>query len=77
MEYSSQLKMEIASRSTQSKLFAYADIIVDEQTGILLRPLSLLSTDLGLRMLVNTTTSLSLQYTVLWTILYCQEANRY
>eukprot|EP00731_Ephydatia_muelleri_P018742 Em0011g782a len=61
----------------ESKLFAYADIIVDEQTGILLRPLSLLSTDLGLRMLVNTTTSLSLQYTVLWTILYCQEANSY
>eukprot|EP00731_Ephydatia_muelleri_P023694 Em0015g1277a len=61
----------------KSKLFAYADIIVDERTGILLRPLPLLSTDLGLRMMVNATTSLSLQYTVLWVILYCQETSSY
>lgn len=50
---------------------------MDERTGILLRPLPLLSTDLGLRMMVNATTSLSLQYTVLWVILYCQETSRY
>ena len=42
----------------------------------MLRPLSLLSSDVGLRTLVNLATALSLQYEKCWIILFAQADNR-
>lgn len=56
---------------------SYADLILDQSTGIVVRPLSLLSTDIGLKTLVNATNALSLQYERCWVVLYAQPEIRY
>ena len=60
----------------QTNRVSYADLIVDQSSGIVLRPLSLLSSDVGLRTLVNLATALSLQYEKCWIILFAQADNR-
>lgn len=48
----------------------YADIIVDQSVGLVLRPMSLLSTDAGLKTVISTTTALSFQFEAIWVLLY-------
>ena len=60
----------------QTNRVSYADLIVDQSSGIVLRPLSLLSNDVGLRTMVNLATALSLQYEKCWIILYAPADNR-
>ena len=49
---------------------SYADIIVDQSVGIVLRLMSLLSTDAGLKALISTITALSFQFEACWILLY-------
>lgn len=56
---------------------AYADLIVDQCTGMVVQPLSLLSSDAGVHTLSSRAAALSLQYEKLWIILYVQSEDRY
>ena len=49
---------------------SYADVIVDQSVGIVLRPISLLSTDAGLKSVISTITALSFQFETCWILLY-------
>ena len=57
-------------------MMSYADLILDQSASIVMRPLSLLATDVGVKSLVNTTNALSMQYEKCWVILYAQTENR-
>lgn len=61
---------------SQSRGVCYADLILDQSSGIVLRPLSLLGNDVGLKTLVSLTTALSLQYEKCWIMLYAQDEKR-
>lgn len=49
---------------------SYADVIIDQSVGIVLRPVTLLSTDAGLKALISTITALSFQFEACWILLY-------
>ena len=55
---------------------SYADIIVDQSVGIVLRPMSLLSTDAGLKALISTITALSFQFEACWILLYTGDRHK-
>ena len=55
---------------------ATADVIVDARTGIILRPVNQLEDTMGLKNIVNLTYSLSMQYELLWIILYSTPTDR-
>ena len=61
---------------SQSRGICYVDLILDQSSGIVLRPLSLLGSDVGLKTLVSLTTALSLQYEKCWIVLYAQDEKR-
>ena len=52
---------------------SYADIIIDQSVGIILRPMSPLSADAGLKALISTTTALSFQFEACWILLYVED----
>ena len=69
---SNQMSIRSSLLTIQPKSISYADLILDQSNGILVRPLSLLSCDVGLKTLVNTANALSLQYEKCWVVLYAQ-----
>ena len=56
---------------------SYADLLVDPSTGLLLRPLSSLASEAGMRATINTLTALSFQLTTCWLLLYTEDSNRW
>ena len=62
--------------SSQGPAVSYADLIVDQCTGIIVQPLSLLSSDSGVHSLSTRVTALSLQYEKLWVLLHAEPENR-
>ena len=71
-DYYSRFKRqsEITNRSSTP---SYADLLVDETTGIVLRPMSLLGSDAGLKALISTITALSFQLEGCWILLYTED----
>ena len=63
-------QLEITNRSSTP---SYADLLVDETTGIVLRPMSLLGSDAGLKALISTITALSFQLEGCWVLLYTED----
>ena len=51
---------------------SYADLIVDQVTGIIVHPLSVLSSDAGVHTVSTRTAALSLQYERLWILLFAE-----
>lgn len=66
----------IHSPSSQGPTVSYADLVVDQSTGIIVQPLSLLSSDSGVHSLSTRVTALSLQYEKLWVLLHAEAENR-
>ena len=69
-DYYSHFKGEQLEGKHKSCSCNYADIVVDQSVGLVLRPMSLLSTDAGLKTVISTTTALSFQFEVVWILLY-------
>ena len=59
--------------TARSSRFSYADLIIDQSVGVVLRPLCELSSDAGLKALISTTTALSFQFETCWVILYAED----
>ena len=59
--------------TARNSRFSYADLIIDQSVGIVLRSLSELSVDTGLKALISTTTALSFQFETCWVILYAED----
>ena len=55
---------------------ATADVIIDAKTGIILRPINQLEEISGLKDIINLTYALSMQYDLLWIILYSTPLDR-
>ena len=55
----------------------YADVILDSGVGVVVRPLQLLSSEVGLKVLVNCVSALSLQYEQCWLILHSIDSKRW
>ncbi|XP_019854173.1 PREDICTED: uncharacterized protein LOC109583321 [Amphimedon queenslandica] len=53
----------------RKRQYVYADLLLDSTTGVLIHSLKLLSSDSGLRLLISTLTSLSIQLNNCWLIL--------
>lgn len=56
---------------------SYADLIVDQATGIVVYPLSFLSNNPGVHTVSTRAAALSLQYERLWILLYAEPESRY
>lgn len=56
---------------------SYADLIVDQATGVIVYPLSFLSNDPGVHSISTRVAALSLQYERLWILLYAGPESRY
>ena len=61
---------------TSSKYLCWADLIISHGTGIIFRPLSVLSTECGGRSVISAVTLLSLQYHTCWIILYQEDQEK-
>jgi hypothetical protein len=64
-------------RKKMGSSLSYADLIVDQTTGIIVHPLSLLSSDPGVHTVTTRAAALSLQYERLWILLYAESENSY
>ena len=56
--------------------FSYADLIVDQTTGIIVHRLSVLSSDAGVHIVSARAAALSLQYERLWILLHAEPESR-
>ena len=71
-DYYSHFKQHPDGRpeKTKSSNCSYADLILDQSVGVIIRPMSQLSTDAGLKSMMSITTALSFQFEACWILLY-------
>ena len=57
-------------------MLSYADLIINESTGIIVYPMTVLSNDHGVHILSTRAAALSLQFERLWILLYAESETR-